>query len=100
MASGDRYFLIGETVHLRARVSLPGTRTPTTATVTLASLKRDGTVITPATTAFTEVHEGDYTYVLATVGFTAGTYDVLVRVASGTSKVMLLSDKFVLRAAP
>jgi hypothetical protein len=98
MASGgDRYFVQGSTVHLRVRVSEPGTRTPADATVVLTSLKTGGTAVTPATTAFTRVNQGDYLLVLPTAPLAPGAYDVRITVSDGPAKVSIITDRFVVK---
>ncbi len=99
MPSAPRSFLIGETVHLGVRVSAPGTRKPTDASVTLTSLKRGPTAVMPEVSAFTRREEGDYTLALPTAALSAGTYDLVVTVADGPSAVVILPDQFVLKAA-
>lgn len=97
-SSAARNFKVGETVHLIVRVSEPGTKTPTDATVTVASLRRGDTVIPLDDPTFARVREGDYLKVLQTVGFDAGTYKVRVRVEDGPQAVVLADDQFVLTA--
>jgi hypothetical protein len=99
MPTPDRSFLVGETVHLRSRVSLPGTRTPTDpASVTLTSLRRDGVETLVEPTPFTRVREGEYVLTLTTGLLPSGTYDVVVTHADGPAKVSLATDRFVLRS--
>lgn len=100
MPSAPRSFYIGETVHLRVRVSEPGTRKPTDAgAVSITSLKRGATVVTPADPTFDRVREGDYALTLPTAGLAAGTYDIQVTVSDGPAAVVIIPDRFVLKAA-
>ena len=93
-----RTFLVGETVHLRSRVSLPGTRTPTDpALVELASLTLDGVETLVAPTPFVREKEGEYVLTLLTDTLAPGTYGLVVRHSDGPEKVTLTSDEFVLR---
>lgn len=95
--TGPRSFLLGETVHLTTRVSLPGTKTPTDpATVELASLTLDGVETLDAPISFTRLGEGDYALDLQTDSLTPGTYGIVIRHADGVEKVALTSDQFVL----
>lgn len=96
--STDRFFKVGETVHLRVGVSKPGTREPTDATVTLVSLHHDEQPLTVSNPAFTRAGVGDYEYVLATHSLLPGTYKVVARVSGGETKISILVDQFVLRA--
>lgn len=97
----DRYFLVGSTIHLRCRVSLPGTRTPTDpATVAVVKLKVGAVEITLSNPVFTRIEEGEYRLSIPTTTLAAGTYQVTVRLEDGPSKVLLLTDQFVLRAVP
>lgn len=95
----DRSFKVGETVHLSAKVSPPGSREPVDATVVLAVLRTGGVALSPAVTAFTRVATGDYTLSLPTVGLAPGLYEIVVRVSDGPSKVSLLVDQFALQTA-
>jgi hypothetical protein len=96
-----RSFIVGETVHLEVRVSKPGTKTPTDpTTVQLASLKKGSQAITVSSPDFTRVAEGDFTYTIHTATLQPGTYNLVVRVASGTDEVVLVPDAFVLNPAP
>lgn len=95
--SANRRYKVGETVHLRVRVNLPGTRIPTDAgSVVLTSLTRDGIPV-PADTVFTRDALGDYSLVISTEGFSAGSYEVVVTISDGPEKVVVLEDTFVLR---
>lgn len=97
-SSTTRSFVVGETVHLRTRVSKPGTREPTDpASVVLTSLKRGSDVLTPATTGFTRVGQGDFLLVLPTAGLIPGEYVVVITVADGPNRISILTDRFALR---
>lgn len=94
-----RSFLVGETVHLRSRVSRPGTRTPTDpAEVALTSLTLDGVETLQAPVPFTREREGEYVLTLTTEDLVPGTYGVVIRHADGPAKVSLATDRFVLRS--
>lgn len=99
--SSDRYFTVGETVHLRSRVSLPGTRTPTDpASVALTTLRREGVDVLTGPMAFIRNAEGDFSLSLPTLDLTPGTYDLVVTHSDGPEKVTLVTDRFVLAPAP
>ena len=94
-----RTFLVGETVHLHSRVSLPGTRTPTDPTeVALVSLTLGGVETLTGPVPFTREREGEYALTLLTEGRAPGTYHLVVRHADGPERVTLVEDEFVLRA--
>lgn len=99
MASNDRYFIKPSTVHLRARISEPGSRQPTDATVVLTALRLGATPVTVATTAFTRLALGDYTLSIPTADLAAGAYDVVVTVSDGPDKISVLTDRFVVQDA-
>lgn len=99
MANNDRYFIKPSTVHLRARISEPGTKQPTDATVVLTALRLGTTTVTVATTAFTRAALGDYTLTIPTAALTAGAYDVVVTVSNGPNKISVLTDRFVVKDA-
>lgn len=97
--TGPRAFLVGETVHLTTRVSLPGTKTPTDpATVELASLALNGIETLDAPVPFVRLGEGDYALDLQTTLLAPGTYAIVIRHADGVDKVALTTDQFVLTA--
>lgn len=97
----DRSFMVGESVLLRVRVSKPGSRRPTDAgTVVLTSLRRGTTNVGVTTTAFTRVAEGEYELLVPTVGFTAGTYSLVVTVQGGPEKIVMVTDQFILSPSP
>lgn len=104
-SQGDRYFKVGETVYIRAKVSKTGTKVPTDPeTVSLTKLQRVGDLAPLSVPgSFARNAEGDYSLGIATSGFAAGTYNVVVKVQGpGTDtpvKVVLVSDQFVLKAA-
>jgi hypothetical protein len=99
-SGADRFYLVGETIHLHVKASKPGTKTPDDpATVVLTSLKVGGTPVTVATTAFTRVAQGDYVLTIPTVGFTPGTYSLAVTLANGADAVVILTDTCVVKAA-
>lgn len=96
-----RMFIVGETVDIEVRVSLPGTKTPTDpALVELAELKLGTTDVTPSPATFTRLAEGDYLYVIHTTSLDPGTYSVLTRVSDGADKIVLVPDSFVLQSVP
>lgn len=97
--SNDRYFIQGSTVHLRVRVSLPGTRTPAAATVVLTSLKLGTQAVVPAVTAFTQVNVGDYLLVIPTATLQPGAYDLRVTISNGPTNVSILTDRFVVKTS-
>jgi hypothetical protein len=99
-AGADRYFVVGETVHLRSRVSKPGGRTPIDpATVELTLLALEGVQTLTDPIAFIREREGEFTLGLATEDLVPGTYTVAVRHADGPQRVTVATDRFVLRAA-
>jgi hypothetical protein len=101
-SGADRFYLVGETVHLHVKVSKPGTRTPDDpATVALTTLKlgTESMLEGVPTTAFTRNAQGDYTLTIPTAGFPPGTYSLAVRLANGAEAVVLLTDSFVVKAA-
>lgn len=94
----NRDYLIGETVTLRVAVNEPGTRKPTDPEIVgLTSIKRGTTPVTVTPTTFTKRSAGDYELVIATDALQAGTYNFVVTV-SGDAGVVLLPDKFALKA--
>lgn len=96
--AGSRFFLVGETPHLRVRVSQPGTKKPLDAgSVVLTTLRTGTTVVAVTTTAFTREAEGDYLLVLPTAGLAPGEYDLVITVSDGPTKVSILTDRFALR---
>ena len=98
VSGATRTFLVGETVHLRSRVSLPGTRTPTDpAEVALSSLTLDGVETLADPLPFTREREGEYALTLPTLGMAGGTYRLVVRHTDGPQRVALATDEFVLR---
>jgi len=98
MADATLDFLVGETVHLRARVSKAGSRVPySPQTVRLTSLRLAGAdVALPAIVDFTKVAEGDFTLVIDSSPLAPGTYDVVVTLSDGPNAVRLLRGTFVL----
>jgi hypothetical protein len=97
-SEGNRSFRVGETVHLLARVSKPGTRTPTDAQVVVVRVARNDVPVAISDPDFLRVAEGDYVKVLPTVGLEPGTYHVRVRISDGEQAVVLAEDTFVLGA--
>lgn len=93
-------FLVGETVHLRARVSKAGTKTPySPQTVRLTSLSLDGApVVLPAVVDFTRLVEGEFLLILDTSTLAPGVYSVVVTLSDGPTAVRLLRGSFVLDA--
>lgn len=102
---GDRFFVVGETVYVRAKVSLPGTKTPVDPdSIVLATLQRvgdDDPLVVPST--FGRLAEGDYSIGIATDDFEPGTYNLTVRVQGPDSdtpvRVVLPQDRFILKSA-
>ncbi len=102
---GDRFFKVGETVYVRAKVSLPGTKTPVDPdSVVLATLQRVGDtepVEVPST--FGRLAEGDYSLGIATDELVPGTYNLTVRVQGPDDdvpvRVVLPEDRFILKPA-
>lgn len=96
--SETRAFTVGETVHLRARVSTPGTRIPVDPDeVTLVSLQRAGTEILGGPMVFNKDAVGDYSLVLPTEGYVAGVYQLTVRYEDADpEKVVIDHDQFAL----
>lgn len=99
-SGADRQFFQGETVHLRARISKPGTKTPVDPTsVALTRLRRNGVVVAlPAVTDYTRGAEGDYSLVVPTDALDPGAYDIVTTVSDGPQAVVLLPDQFVIQA--
>lgn len=98
--SAPRAFVIGDTVHFRSRVSLPGTSTPTDpALVVLSTLSLAGTSVLVAPLPFTRELEGEYVLSLPTDNLVVGVYDVSVTHSSGPSMVTVVTDQFVLQTA-
>ena len=93
----DRFFLRGSTVHMRVRVSEPGTKRPADATVALTSLKRGAVVVPVDNPTFSRINQGDHLLVLPTADLTPSTYEVVVTVSDGPSKVTVLTDRFVVK---
>lgn len=93
-------YLVGETVRLRMRVSVPGTRDPADPVLgcRLAGLARAGAPVVSAVTAFTKVGDGDYVLDLDTSALPAGTYSWLGEARDSATLVALVEDSFVLRA--
>ena len=99
-SGADRFYLVGETVHLHVKVSKPGTKTPDDpATVSLSALKLGTTPVPVAVTDFTRNAQGDYGLTIPTAGFTPGTYSLSVTLADGSDRVVILTDTFVVKAA-
>lgn len=96
--TGDRTFKVGETIHLRTRISVAGTRTPTDATVTLTRLMLGAVPVTVTPTAFTRINEGDYQLVLHTDSLVPGAYDVVITISGGPDLVAIVTDRFALRS--
>lgn len=100
-SGADRFYLVGETIHLHVKASLPGTKTPADpATVALSSLKlgADSVLEALATTTFTRLAQGDYTLTIPTAGFAPGTYTMAVTLANGIDAVVILTDTFVVKS--
>lgn len=95
----DRYYMVGETVVVRVRIAKPGTKQPLDADVSLVSVRRAGVDVAGPLPVFVREAEGDYAVELLTAGWSAGTYDLVVRVADGLTRVALPTDRFVLRAS-
>lgn len=94
----NRDYLIGETITLRVAVNEPGTRKPVDPEIVgLTSLKKGNQSVTVTPTTFTKRTVGDYELIIHTNSMAAGTYDFVVTV-SGTAGVVLLPDKFTLKA--
>lgn len=95
-----RQFWVGETVHLRVRVNLPGTKRPVDPDhVRLTAVNRDGTPLEIDVEDFVREDTGEYSLVLLTAGLPEGVYDLAVTVDSGPTAVVLLPDRFILKAA-
>ena len=97
----DRIFTVGETVHLRVKVSRAGTKTPTTPTdgVVLRRWSHDGVALTlPDPATFTPITEGLYELVLQSDALAPGTYSWLAAASSGPTAVSQAEDTFVLAA--
>jgi hypothetical protein len=95
----EREFKVGETVHLRARTSRPGTKTPLDVTqVRLTSLKREGVETLGSAQSFTRAAEGDYVLSVATAALQPGTYSVVAVADQGPTSVVVLTDEFELVA--
>jgi len=94
----DRIFVVGQTVHLRMKVSVPGTRNPADPDqVTLVAFFRDNvSVALPTNVTFTKVTDGLYELVIPTVGFQPGVFKWRGRAYSGPLAVALKDDTFVL----
>ena len=95
----DRIFTVGETVHLRVRVSRAGTKTPATPTqgVTLRRFSRDGVAVPlPDEPDFAAVVEGLYELVIQTEDMEPGTYSWLAAASNGPTAVSQAEDTFVL----
>ena len=93
-----RFFTQGETIHLRSRVSIPGTRTPIDpSTVALTSMVRNKVQVLEEPLEFTREGVGEFTLSLPTSGLAAGTYEIVVTHADGPDRVTLATDRFVLR---
>lgn len=100
LSNNDRNFKVGETVHMRVRVSEAGTKSPADATSTLTALRKDGApVALPAVTEFSVLAQGDHLLVLRTADLATGDYEVVVTVSDGPDKVSILTDRFVLKVA-
>lgn len=101
----NRYFYVGETVYVRAKVSRPGTKVPIDpdAVVLVTLLRAGATVPETVPGSFGRLAEGDYSLGIATDDLIAGTYAITVRVVGPDSdspiKVVLVKDRFVLKAA-
>lgn len=99
MAKPDapRYFNVGETIHLTSRVALPGSRTPVDPdVVVLSSLRREGVETLDGPVAFSKIATGEYALTLATADLVPGSYTLAVTHATGTSRVTISTDQFVL----
>lgn len=93
-----RAYKIGQTVNLRAKVSKPGTKTPTDpSTVTLVDLTLGGVSVI-SDTPFVRQQEGNYLLTIGTDALVPGVYKAIVRVEGGADKVWLGTDEFVLEA--
>ncbi len=105
VSQGVRYFTVGETVFVRAKVAKPGTKTPIDPdSVLLAALTRDSDgegIVVPA--VFSRIEEGDYFLAIATDDLDPDAYSLVVRVLGpeeySPRKVVLAKDRFVLKAA-
>lgn len=94
----DLNFLVGETVHLRVRVSKAGTKTPySPGVVRLTSLALDGApVALPPTVDFTRTVEGEFLLILDTSVLLPGVYSAVITLTDGATAVRLLRGSFVL----
>lgn len=95
-----RYFIVGETVHLRSRISEPGGRKPVdpdTVALTFLGLEGGASVLTEPLPLTREV-EGEWVLAIPTVDLAPGVYTLAVTHADGPSKVTVATDQFVLRA--
>lgn len=95
--NADRFFVQGSTVHFRVRVSEPGTKTPASATVILTALRHAGVEVPVTVTAFTQVQVGDYALSMPTATLAPGSYDVVITISDGPSKVTILTDRFAVK---
>lgn len=97
----QRDWLVGSTVDLVVKASVPRTNTPATPSggVVLDALFVGTTpVALPTERAFKRVTEGEYLFKLDTTGFGAGVYTWRVRAIDTTYGTGVREDTFVLRA--
>lgn len=97
----QRDWLVGATVDLTVKVSVPRTNTPTTPSggVVLDALYvGKEPVALPAVTAFTALSVGEYVLKLDTTGFVPGVYTWRVRAIDEVVGVGVREDLFVLRS--
>lgn len=95
-----RSFVVGETVHLWARVSRPGSKQPYSPDIVrLTGLSRNGVaVILPDTVDFATEKTGEFHLVLHTADLAVGTYHIVVLLSDGPDAVRIMEDDFVLSA--
>lgn len=99
MADTSRLFKVGETVRLRVRVAVAGTRQALDPVdpVVLTRLDLDGIAVAlPTTATFDRMDLGLYELALDSTTYAPGTYHWMARVSSGSQAVSLPEDAFVL----
>lgn len=102
MATNDRDYLVGSTVHLKVATREPETRAPKdppTPPVLDSLVLGSAAVALPTTVVFAKITPGEYRFSLQTAGFAPGVYTWRARAVDEAGDVALSEDTFVLRPA-
>lgn len=103
MATNDRDYIVGSTVHLKVGTRDPESRAPkdppTPPTLDDLDLMGAGPIMLPDQVEFTKITPGEYRLSLQTVDMLPGVYTWRARAVDALGDVALSEDTFILRLA-